>query len=55
MYEGLNIYLIYDGTIPFQHLRKVAAMLDSILSKTGSKFVFRGLISPMQEKGARLK
>ena len=36
LYEGLNISLIYDGTIPFQYLKAIVAMQDSTLTETGS-------------------
>ena len=37
---GLNISLIYDGTIPFQYLKTVVAMQDSTLLETNSQYVF---------------
>ena len=35
LYEGLNISLIYDGTIAFQYLGRAVAVQDSTVSETG--------------------
>ena len=37
---GLNILLIYDGTISFQYLKSVVAMQGSTLSETWGQLVY---------------
>ena len=40
LYKGLNISLIYDGTIPFQYLKTVVAMQILLFEKLGANLFF---------------
>ena len=53
--EGWNMSLVYNGLIPSQYLKTVAAMQDSTLPKTGSQFISLKWARPMWEGWGKCK